>query len=336
MRHAGRRGPGRRRTIAITGIAIISGAVAGGAALAGCSSAGSSSASSSNAAAVPAAAGPTAAVANGAGVGNQPGGGAADAGSAAGTGGKAQSATSARLAPAGSQIVYTAQLTVRAKDVGTAVIGATRIVTTAGGYISAENAASDPDHPASATATLELKIPVAVYQQTLASLTGGSVGTQLSLKQQAQDVTQQVADVSSQVTSDQAGIAQLRELLRHAGSVGDLLQVQNQINTAEAELENMQAQQRALDHETSYATLTLTVLGPRAIPRAAKPAPPPGLVKGLIGGWHAFRLTLDWLLAILGAVAPFAATIAVAAYIGVRIRRRLRRPGPSGADGESG
>jgi hypothetical protein len=339
MRHPGRRGPGRRRTIAITGVAIISSAVAGGAALAGCSGAASSSAPGSSAVAALPPAGPAAAVGNSAapGAGNVPAGMAAGARSAPGTGGTAQSATSARLVPAGSQIVYTAQLTVRAKDVGTAVIGATRIVTTAGGYISSENAASDPDHPASATATLELKIPVAVYQQTLASLTGGSLGTQLSLRQQARDVTQQVADVNSQVTSDQAGIAQLRQLLKHAGSVSDLLQVQNQINTAEAELENMQAQQRALNHETSFATLTLTVLGPRAVPKAAvKPAPPPGLVKGLIGGWHAFKLALDWLLAILGAVAPFAAAAAIAAYAGLRLRRRLRQPRPSGADGESG
>jgi hypothetical protein len=332
MRHAGTRGPGRRRTIAITGIAIISGTVVGSAALAGCSGADSSSLSSSAAVAGPANV-PAASAANGAGVANQDFNAAGSARSALG---KAQSATSARLVPASSQIVYTAQLKVRARDVGKAVASATQIVTDAGGYVSAEDAASDPDHPGSATATIELKIPVAGFSQTLASLSGGSLGTQLSLKQQAQDVTQQVADVNSQVTSDQAAIAQLRELLKHAGSVGDLLQVQNQINTAESQLEDMQAQQRALSHETAFATLTLTILGPKAAARAAKPAPPPGLVNGLAGGWHAFRLTLDWLLAILGAVAPFAAVAGAATYAGWRIRRRLRQPKPSAADGESG
>ena len=242
-----------------------------------------------------------------------------------------------RLAPVSQQIIYTAQLTVRAKNVDSAVAGATRIVTAAGGYVSSENAASDPDHPASATATIELKIPVTAYQQTLASLSGGSLGTQLSLRQQAQDVTQQVADVNSQVTSDLAAIAQLRQLLAHAGSVGELLDVQNQINQQEAQLEGMQAQQRALDHETSFATLTLTILGPRAVPRPAKAAPPPGLGKGLSGGWHAFKLTIDWLLAILGAIAPFAAVLAILAFAGWRLRRRVARPaGPPAPEPPAG
>jgi hypothetical protein len=312
-------------------MAIIGSAVLGSAALAGCSG---SSASSSSApgtavngseAQAPAAA-PRAGAPNGAGDQQF----AAGSGVASG-GGQARSATSAKLIPASQQIIYTAQLTVRSKDVDAAVASATGIVTAAGGYVSSENATSDPDHPASATATIELKIPVTAYQQTLASLSGGSVGTQLSLRQQAQDVTQQVADVNSQVTSDLAAIAQLRELLKHAGSVGDLLNVQNQINQQEAALEGMQAQQRALDHETAFATLTLTVLGPKAVPKPAKPAPPPGLAKGLSGGWHAFKLTIDWLLAILGAVAPFAAVLAILAFAGWRLRRRGARPVPPAA-----
>jgi hypothetical protein len=229
--------------------------------------------------------------------------------------------------PANQNIVYTAQLTVRAKDVPTAVTEATQLVEQAGGYVSSENATSDPDHPENATATIELKIPVVAYQSTLASLSGGSLGEQLSLQQQAQDVTQQVADVNSQVASDEAAIAQLRALLKNAGSVGDLLQVQDQINTEESDLEGMEAQARALSHETSYATVTVTIVGPKAAaprPKPKKAAPPPGLVSGATGGWHAFKLTVDWLLAIVGALAPFAAAIAVLMALALWIRRRLR------------
>ncbi|HEX4834461.1 MAG TPA: DUF4349 domain-containing protein [Trebonia sp.] len=257
-------------------------------------------------------------------------GGSASGGSASGSaaaGGSGQSATAARLAPAGQQIIYTAQLTVRAANVQDAVTQAANVATAAGGYVSTEHATSDPDHPASATATVTLKIPVAAYQDALASLSGPSVGTRLSLTQQAQDVTQQVADVASQVTSDEAAIAQLRALLRHAGSVGELLQVQNQINSDESSLEAMQAQQRALDHETTYATVTVTIVGPKAAagkPKAKK-AVPPGLASGANGGWHAFTLTIDWILAILGAVAPFAAAVAALAAAAWYLRRRLRR-----------
>jgi cell division protein FtsB len=173
-----------------------------------------------------------------------------------------------------------------------------------------------------------------VYAATLSELSGGGLGTQISLRQQAQDVTQQVADTSSRVASDEAAIAQLRSLLKHAGSVADLLTVQEQINTEESDLEAMQTQQRALDHETAYATVTVTILGPVAVRKQAmpKPKPAPGLGNGLTAGWHAFRVTLSWLLAILGAVLPFAAALAALGALGYWGRRRLarRRPAPGG------
>jgi len=241
-------------------------------------------------------------------------------------GGTGQAASAARLSPAGQQLIYTAQLTVRASDVGAAVSRATAIAADAGGYISSENASSNPDHPDQSTATIEVKIPVTAYAVTLGELSGNALGTRLSLQQQAQDVTQQVADVNSRVASDEAAIGQLRALLSHAGSVGDLLDVQNQINSQESDLEALQSQQSALNHETAFATVAITILGPKAAPKPAKQKPP-GLGNGLGAGWHAFRVTLSWLLAILGAVLPFAAVLAVLGAVGWWGRRWVRARG---------
>lgn len=235
--------------------------------------------------------------------------------------------TTARLGPA-SSIIYTAQLTVRAANVSSAAAQAAQIAEGAGGYVSNETASSNPDHPSEATASVQLKIPVASYPATLGQLSS-RLGTQLSLQQQAQDVTQQVADVNSQVTSDEAAIAQLRALLSHAGSVGDLLSVQNQINEEESNLESMQAQQRALSHQTTYATVTLTLLGPKAKPLVHRPKAPPTLAGGFGAGWRALRITVSWTLAFLGAIAPFAAIVAIAGYAIYRGRRWLTRRRPA-------
>jgi hypothetical protein len=244
----------------------------------------------------------------------------------------ARGAAAANYAPAGRQLIYTAQLTVRAASVPAALARATSIVTAAGGYVSGENASAGQGQPSQAGATVTFKIPVAGYAATLAALSGGGLGTQLSLAQQAQDVTQQVADVGSRVASDQAAIAQLRDLLKHTGDVSSLLSVQNQIDSQESDLESMLAQQDALNHETADATVTLTLVGPKAAAKSpAKSAPPPGLARGLAGGWHALRLTVGWLLTILGAVAPFVAAVAVVgglAWWGRR-RRTQRRHGPA-------
>jgi hypothetical protein len=335
-RPATRRLTTTRRPLAVTapGLALITIAIV--AALAGCSGSASSSAASSaagvahgtpgyaadapnNAAALPAASASASAA---------PASGTSTSGGAA-AGGKAQSDSATRLAPSDQQLIYTAQLIVRAKDVGTALSRAESIVTAAGGYVSTENSnAGSGQKPAAASASVTLKIPAAAYQVTLGQLTGTGLGTQLDLSQQAQDVTQQVADVSSRVASDQAAITQLRALLKDTGNVGGLLSVQDQINSEESDLESMLAQQQALNHETAYATVNLTILGPIAPAKAKakhKPVPPPGLASGLGGGWRAFRLTIDWLLAIIGAAAPFIAVVVVIGGGAWWARRRLGR-----------
>ena len=318
---------GTRHGVA-AGLMIGSVLLGGGMFLAGCSGSATSAASSSDTAAKTA--GEAAGQANAA-VPAAPAPRSAAHGNAGGQGG---TGTTARLAPA--SIIYTAQLTVRAHDVSSAAGQAAQIAEGAGGYVSSETAKVNPDHPSDATASVQLKIPVAAYSATLGEL-GHRLGSQLALQQQAQDVTQQVADVNSQVTSDQAAIAQLRALLSHAGSVGDLLSVQNQINQEESNLESMQAQQRALSHQTSYATVTLTILGPKAKPVLHRPKAPPTLATGFGAGWHALRVAVSWTLAFLGAIAPFAVVLAVAGYVVYRGRRWLtrRRPAAGAASPES-
>jgi Domain of unknown function (DUF4349) len=303
----------RTRHATVAGL-ILGGTVLGGTMfLAGCSGNSSSAVSSPAQAPVPSAA---------AGAATELVPARAAAGAQGGNG-----VTTVRLAPA-ADIVYTAQLTLRAGNVNSAAAEATQIADGVGGYVSSETTSANPDHPSQATANVQLKIPVTAYSATLSRL-AQTLGTQLSLQQQAQDVTEQVADVNSQVDSDQAAIAQLRALLSHAGSVSQLLSVQNQINVEEANLESMLAQQRALSHETTYATVTVTILGPKAKAPVHHPKAPPSLTGGFGAGWHALRVTVSWTLAFLGAVAPFAAVVAVAAYVVYRGRRWVLRRRPA-------
>jgi hypothetical protein len=301
---------------------LITALLAGGIMLvAGCSSGSSDSATASSGAAQ---AGVKAAAPAGgfAGAGTAAGSSAAaPAPSAAAGGSTAASATTARVVSPAS-IVYTAQLTVRASSVSQATAQASQIAEQAGGYVAQESASAGTG----ATATIQLKIPVTAYNATLSTLST-ALGKQLSLNVQAQDVTEQVADVTSQVASDQAAITQLRGLLAHAGSVGDLLNVQNQINAEESSLEQMEAQQRALSDETAYATVTLTITGPPPPPVVYHaPKPPPSLtVAGAAkDGLHALRVTVMWALTVLAASAPFAVVAALALFVGYRVRRWRR------------
>ncbi len=236
----------------------------------------------------------------------------------------------ANLAPASQSIIYTASITVRAPNVTAAAKRAIAIAIAAGGYTADEQAASGTSGQPGRMATLTLKIPVPAYQTVLAQLSSPTLGKQVSMQQQATDVTQQVADVNSLVTSEQDAITALQGLLRHAASVSGLLQVQRQISSDESTLNSLLAQQSALDHETTYATVTMTLLSPhRAVVRHAKPARH-GFLAGLAAGWRSFRHTTGWVLTALGAMLPFLIVVIVLAggYAGRRRIVRLIRRGP--------
>src|SRR5258707_1678685 len=233
---------------------------------AGCSAGGSGSSSSGMAAQPRTAVGGSAAR-------NPAAPGSAVNGSAAS--GRTGSGTSLTAQPTTSSIIYTASVTVRATHLTRAASQATQLARAAGGYVSSENTALNRAHPDRSTVSLQLKIPASAYPATLGALST-QLGTRLAMSQHAQDVTQTVADVSSRVTSAQAAISQLRKLLSHAGSVTGLLTVQNQINDEESSLESLLAQQRALTHETSFATVSLFLVAPAAATQHKKHHPAGG------------------------------------------------------------
>jgi hypothetical protein len=299
--------------------AVASSALLGGACLlaAGCS-AGSSSSSTSAGMAAPHAAARSAA-----------GTGASQAGSFAEN-------TSLTALPVTQSIIYTASVTVRTVHLTQAAARATQLARAAGGYVSSENTALNRAHPDRSTVSLQLKIPVGGYQAALGALST-QLGARLALSQHAQDVTQTVADVTSRVTSAEAAISQLRSLLRHAGSVGSLLTVQNQINAEESGLESLLARQRALNHETSFATITLLLVAPAATQHRKHPAAG-GFIGGLKAGWHGLVRSVDVVLTGAGAALPFAVILAVIGVIAYRSRHWLLRrrsllsgKGPGGA-----
>ena len=58
----------------------------------------------------------------------------------------------------------------RAGDVSSAAAQAAQTARGVGGYVSSETAKVNPDHPSDATASVQLKIPVAAYPATLGQL----------------------------------------------------------------------------------------------------------------------------------------------------------------------
>ncbi|GAA4505711.1 DUF4349 domain-containing protein [Nonomuraea ferruginea] len=225
------------------------------------------------------------------------------------------------------QVIYTGRMTVRVKDVTAAAQQAKDAVTGAGGHLAKEESRSS--ERASASAELEFKIPPARYPDVLNRL-GRDLGERLSLNQETEDVTVQVADVESRVKSAERALESLRTLLTKADTIGQVLDVEREIATRAADLESLQAQRKSLAEQTAMATLTLRLVGPAAA--VALPADEPaGFLGGLRAGWDSLVDFLMVLVTALGAALPWLAVITppvVLALVMVRRRRRRRAPAP--------
>ncbi|MET7452222.1 DUF4349 domain-containing protein [Streptomyces sp. NPDC005574] len=244
--------------------------------------------------------------------------GAAAADSAGKSGGRG--ATAPAKLPT-SRIIRTASLTVQVKDVPKALDEARTTTETAGGYVGRES--TSRDERGDEETRVVLRVPVDRYDEVLTDLEGA--GRLLARDAKARDVTDQVVDVDSRIASQRASVVRVRELMDRATKLSDVVTLEGELSTREANLESLLAEQASLKDRTSLATITLS-LSERPVHRAAADDDP-GIADALSGGWSAFVTMLRWIVVALAAVLPFAAVAAVLVLGWLRFARsRSRSP----------
>ena len=316
----------------------------GGVALAGCSAAGGGAGGA--AAAKPAAAPPQNGSTNFAKVG------AGTAGS-----GATKSAPVSPTVPAGRSMIYTGEIQLRVdKGVDAAVAQAEQVVGAAGGYIDSEVTGTDgvlpgvpydsqppgngsaaaqplaaPSDIGGDSAQLVLRVPVDSYDAVYRQLMG--LGTVLAHQRSAQDVTQQVVDISSRVKTQQASVARVRALMDKAQSITDVTALETDLTQREADLESLESQLQALQSQTAMSTVTVqmfTRATPAPVVRTRQQGVGAAALSALRGGWHALYLTFRALLVALAAVLPFLVPLGALGWLLRWYRRRTAQGSPAG------
>ncbi|MFJ2029837.1 DUF4349 domain-containing protein [Streptosporangium sp. NPDC087985] len=228
-----------------------------------------------------------------------------------------------KVVPQDRAIIYVAETTVRVKDVTAAADRARQIVTTAGGYLASEKSEDYSDVEGSAQ--LVFKVPPGRYPDVLNRL-GKELGTRQSLQQNTEDVTEQIADVESRLKSAKSSLDSLRTLLKRADTIGQVLNVEREISSREADLESLQARQKTLASQTSLATLTLNLVGPAVVITEPEDGPS-GFLGGLRSGWKGFVTAVKVGLTVLGVLLPWLIVI-VPLWLVVLWVRRTRKGAP--------
>jgi uncharacterized protein YfiM (DUF2279 family) len=207
------------------------------------------------------------------------------------------------LAP--THIIRTAELAVEVKDAQKALAAARGSAESAGGHVSNESTERiDDTH---VTSRVVLRVPQEKYDAVLAELAGA--GKLLSRKADAKDVTDQVVDVESRIATQRASVARVRALMDRAEKLSDVVTLEGQLSSRQAELESLLAQQAALKDRTTLATITL-VLSEKE-DKEQKEDDDPGFLDALGGGWYALVAVGVWIALAVGAVAPFAVVFGV-------------------------
>jgi len=237
------------------------------------------------------------------------------------SGGKARQATAPPKLTA-SHIIRTASLTVQVKDVPKALDKARTTTEDAGGFVGQES--TNRDDEGHERTRVVLRVPTEKYDEVLTGLEGA--GKLLERDSKAQDVTDQVVDVESRIKTQRVSVARIRELMDRATKLSDVVTLEGELSSRQADLESLLAQQAALKDRTSLATITLS-LTETPVKEAKDEA---GFTDALAGGWNAFVTMLRWIALAFGAVLPFAVVAALVVLVWLRLARARRRTAGTG------
>jgi hypothetical protein len=219
-------------------------------------------------------------------------------------------------APSTAMIIRNGVASVQVDSLELAISAVQRIAASLGGWVG-NTSLSAGEHEIR-SATIELKIPAARFDEALAGLK--PIGTVESVNSTAEDVGEEFVDLSARTANARRLEARLITLLAtRTGKLEDVLNVERELARVREEIDRYEGRLRYLRARVATSTLVVTVHE-----RAPLVSPTPG--ESVIGeafkdAWRNFVRFVAAFIASLGTVIP----LLVLAGLGVMGWRRFRR-----------
>ncbi|MEO7126992.1 MAG: DUF4349 domain-containing protein [Nakamurella sp.] len=261
--------------------------------------------------------------------------------SSAGSAGAGSNAAASALLVTGRQIIRTADVTLKIAvepnadeksaspaalaDAATRAAHAVRaLATLPGAYVSGSDGHG-------ATVTVTLRVPAGSYDSVMGRL--ADIGTVTAQSEATQDVTGEMVDVASRIETMQASVDRLRALMTDADSMKDVIAIESELTTRQADLESLQRRQAELSDQVTLSTISVTVNAVTATTTVVEPKPVDrsAFVSGVLAGWHGLATVGRGTAAVLGAILPFLLPLALAGIGGWLVVRKARRSRPKSA-----
>lgn len=198
------------------------------------------------------------------------------------------------------------------------------LVEQAGGRVEArDERAATAEEPGSASMTL--RIPADRVSATLDAL--GELGEVRDRHVETVDVTGTAQDLDARIAALRTSTDRLRELMADADRTSDLIEIEAELSTRQAELDSRISERNRLSDEVAMSTLHVEIV---AESTPAAQAQPGGFLGGLSAGWSALVSTFNVVVLVLGAIIPWLALAGVVLLVVVAVRRQIARNRPAG------
>ena len=183
--------------------------------------------------------------------------------------------------PVQSKLIYTGNINMQVKKYEEARSSLDKIVKAQGAYVSNEAERSDDFYVSN---TIVIRVPSAKFDKLVSD--AGAIAEVIESKTTStEDVTAQYVDVQARLKAKREVEITYLELLKRAGQISDILEIQEKLRVIREEIESAEGQLRYWDNQVSWSTLTI-YMHEKDRSQMAAPGFFGKLVKSLSNGWN--------------------------------------------------
>lgn len=169
---------------------------------------------------------------------------------------------------------------------------------------------------------LKIRVPAVNFEKLISAIETGQ--DEISNKSiQARDVTEEYVDIISRLSNKRQYLKRYKELLAKAGSVKEILSIEENIRTLEEEIESKEGHLKFLNDQISYSTLLINLYAKREF--VYKPLPKDkfseNVKKSLSNGWSSVVNFVLWLISTW----PFIILILILLFIGKWVLKKNKK-----------
>lgn len=244
---------------------------------------------------------------------------AADAQDAAGLAPDAEAEPAKQLQVEGQSVISTGTVELEAKDVADARIEVRKVIDKYQGTL-AEQETTTGDKGEVTSARLVVRVPSARFADATLDLEG--IATLTSSTSSGQDVSTEVVDVEARIRAQRKSVSRIEALLARAESLEQIVTIESQLSSRQAELDALLARQTYLADQTSQSTINVYIQQPRDKSDEPEEDTADGFLGGLRDGWDSFVSGFGAVLTVVGFAIPW---LVLLLLIGIPARVLLKR-----------